>query len=86
MQVAFGTGEMVDFQPLDLLLDGVGRGQKRRHGDERAQMRGNAVGQLQGRQKIGVEAEADGAIDQRDRGVNGGDRAKRRENAERPCA
>ena len=85
MQVAFGTGEMVDLQTLDLLLDGVRRGQKRRYGDEGAQMRGNAVGQLQGRQKVGVEAEADRSIDQRDRGVNGGDRAQRRENPERPC-
>ena len=51
MQVAFRTGEMMDFQPLDLLLDVFGRGQKRRHGDQRAQMRGNAIRKLQARQQ-----------------------------------
>ncbi len=83
MQVAIGTGEVVDFQPLDLLLDRRRSGQQRRHGDDRAQMRGHAVGELQGWQEMGVEAEADGAIDQRNRRVYGGDHAKGRQNAKR---
>ena len=41
---------------------------------------GTPFAKLQGRQKRRAEAEADRAVDQRDRGVDGGDRAQRREN------
>ena len=49
MQIAFRAREVMDLQPLDLLVDGLQRRQQRRHRDERAQMRGNAVAQLQSR-------------------------------------
>ena len=82
MQVAIGTGEMVDFQTLDLFLDRSGRGQKGRHGDDGAQMRGNTAGKLQGREKAGVETEPDRPIDQRDRRVDGGRHAQQSKNYE----
>ena len=44
---------------------------------------GTPLAQLQCRQQMGVEAETDRAIDQRDRRVDGGDRAQQRQNAER---
>ena len=47
MKIAFRAGEIVDLQPLDLLLDRLRRREQRRHRDERAQVRGNAVAQLQ---------------------------------------
>ena len=56
MEVAFRAGEMMDLQPLDLLLDRLACRQQRRHRDERAQMRGHAVAQLQGGQERGAEA------------------------------
>ena len=57
----------------------AGRGQQRRHGDEGAQMRGNAVGKLQSRAAgWRAETEASRPIDQRDRRVDGGDDAQHR--------
>ena len=84
MQIAFRAGEVMDFQPLDLLLDRRVRRQQRRHRDERAQMRGHAVAQLQGRQERRAEAERHGAVDQRDRRIDGGDRAQE-PRASQPC-
>ena len=52
------------------------RRQQCRHGDERAQMRGNSVAQFQSRQQRCCEAEVDPTIDQRDRGVDGGNGAE----------
>ena len=57
--------------------------EQRRHGDERAQVRGDAIPQLQRRQKGRGKAKVDCAIDQRNRGVdrgNGAEHAKRAKN------
>ena len=86
MQVAVRTGEVVDFEALDLLLDRSPIGEQCRHGDKRAQMRRHAVGELQRRQEMGVEAETDRAIDQSDRRVEDGNRAEKRENDQRQGA
>ena len=76
MKIALRARKVVDLEPFDLLFDRLRRVEQRRHGDERAQMRGNAVAQLQSRQKRRGEAEVDRAIDQRDRGVDGGNGAE----------
>ena len=62
MKVAFRAREMMDLETLDLLLDRVACRQQRRHRDERAQMRGHAVAQLQSGQERGAEA----AVSRRD--------------------
>ena len=51
MQVAVRARQVMDLQPLDLLVDRLRRRQQRRHRDERAQMRGHAVAQFQRRQQ-----------------------------------
>ena len=58
VQVALGTRQMMDLEPLHLLRDVFGRGQQRRHGDERAQRFGNAVAKLQARQAAPRERKA----------------------------
>ena len=45
MEIAVRAGEVMDLQPLDLLLDRLACRQQRRHRDQRAQMRGHAVAQ-----------------------------------------
>ena len=76
MKVAFRTREVVDFQPLDLLLDRLARRKHGRHRDERAEVRRNAVAKLQSGQQRRAEAPRHAAIHQRDRRVDGGDRAQ----------
>ena len=51
MQIAFGTGEMMDFQTLDMLIDRLPSRQHRRHRDERSEFGGNSVPQFQSRQQ-----------------------------------
>ena len=51
VQIAFGTRQMMDLEPLDLLRDVFGRRQERRHGDKRAQRFGNAVAKFEARQR-----------------------------------
>ena len=82
MQIAFRAGEVMNLQPFDLLFHGFHACQQGRHRDERAQMRGNPVAQLQRRQKRRREAEVDPAIDQRDGGVDGGNCAEDAKQAE----
>ena len=79
MQIAFRAGKMVNLQTFDQFLDRRWRCQQRRHRDQRAQMRGNAVAQFQRGQQGGAKAKSDGAIDQRDRGIERGDEPKKPE-------
>ena len=60
----------MDFEPLDLLLDILERGQQRRYGDERAQVRGDSATQLQRRQQGSAETSGDDVVDERDRRVD----------------
>ena len=71
MQIAFRAREVVDLQTLDLFLDRRGRRQQRRHGDERAQMRGHAVAEFQSGQRRCAEAARHAAVHQRHRRVDG---------------
>ncbi len=82
MQIALGARKVMDLKPLDQRFHAFQRREQRRHRDEGAQMRGNAVAQLQGGQKSRGKAEIDRAIDQCDRGVDGGNGAERGEHAE----
>ena len=81
MQIALRARQVVDLQTLDLLLDRRGRRQQRRHGDERAQMRGHATAKFQSRQQRRAEAPRHAAVHQRHRRVDGGDRAQDAEQA-----
>ena len=76
MQIALGAREVMNLQAFDQLFDAFRRREQRRHGDKRAQMRGNPVEQLQSRQQRRGKAEVDRAIDQRDGGVDRGNRAE----------
>ena len=75
MQIAVRAGEIMDLQTLDLFFDRLRRRQQRRHRDERAQMRRNAVAELQSRAMASRRSHnVTAAVDQRDRDVDGGDR------------
>ena len=79
MQIALRAREVVDLQTLDLLVDRRHRRQQRRHRDEGTQMRGHATAKFQGRQQRRAEAPRHGAVHQRDRRVDGGDRTQHAE-------
>ena len=55
MQIAFRARKMMDFEPFDQLLHALQRRQQRRHGDERTQVRGNAVPQFERRQQVAAK-------------------------------
>ena len=69
--VAVRVGEVVHFQPLDLLVDDGPIGEERRHGDQRARARGHAVAELEAREHRGRDQCRDAAVQQRDREVRG---------------
>ncbi len=71
MQIAFGTGKMVDFQTFDLLVDRLPSCQHRRNRDDRPELGGNAVPQFETRQQRRRVAQIDSAICESDGGVNG---------------
>ena len=71
------VGHLHDLETLHLFLDRFERGQQRRNRDERAQMRGYSVAQLQGWQQRRAKAprhtavhDSDRCIDRRDRSQN----------------
>ncbi len=71
MNGAFGAGEVMNLQPLDLLLDRGARGQQHRHRDQRAQACRHAVAQLQGGQEGRAQAAHHTPIHQRHGRVDG---------------
>ena len=84
MDITSQTREVVDLQALDLFLDRLIIREQRRHGDERAQLRRNAIAKLQSGQKRSTEAPCHAAIYQRDRSIDGGDRTQNAEQTQ-PC-
>ena len=70
---------MVDLEPFHLLRDVLGRRQKRRHGDKRAQRFRNAVAKIEARQRDRAHEKRDPPIDERHTRVDRGDRAENRE-------
>ena len=79
MQIAFWTRQMVDLEPLHLFLDVFGRGQERRHGDERAQRFGNPAAKLEARQRNRANEKRDPSVDKRHARVNRANGAENRE-------
>ena len=73
---------MVDLEPLHLLRDVFGRGQERRHGDERAQRFGNPAAKLEARQRNRANEKRDPSVDKRHARVNRGNGAENREYCE----
>ena len=59
MDVAAGIGEIVNLEPLDLLVDRRARRQQGRDGDQGAQVRRHAVAQVQAGQERRAEAAGD---------------------------
>ena len=59
MQIALGTRQMMDLEPLHQLRDVFPRGQHRRHGDDRAQRFRHAVAQRQPRQRDRADEQRD---------------------------
>ena len=53
---------MMDLEPLHLFLDVFGRGQERRHRDERAQRFGNPAAKLEARKRNWANEKCDPAI------------------------
>ena len=73
---------MVDLEPLHLLLDVFGRGQERRHGDERTQRFGYSAAKVEARQRSWANEKRDPSIDKRHTPVNRGNGAENREHCE----
>ena len=73
MNVTVRTGEVVDFQAIDMLLDLGLVGQKGGHHDERSRARRDTVAQFQARQGPRAQQIRDGTVDERDREVRGRD-------------
>ena len=82
VQIAFWTRQMVDLEPLHLLRDVFGRGQERRHGDERAQRFGNPAAKLEARQRNRANEKRHPSIDKRHARVNRANGAENREHCE----
>jgi hypothetical protein len=76
LNVARTAGQVVDFQQRDLRRHGLARRQQRRYDHERPQMLGHAVAKLESRQQACAEAVGHALVDQRNRRVQGRDRAK----------
>src|SRR5580704_4337948 len=70
---------MVDLEPLHLLRDIFGRGQERRHRDERAQRFGNPAAKLETRQRNRANEERDRSVDKRHARIDRGNGAENRE-------
>ena len=79
VQLLIGRGEIVDLEPVQVFLDARARVQQHRHGDQCAQVLGNAFAQRQAGQAARADAASHGAIHQRDGDVhrrNGGEQAQ----------
>ena len=83
-EVAVGARQVVDLEAFDLLGDAGARRQHRGHDQQRAQVGGNSVAQLQAGQHLGAQAIRGSAVHQRERRVRGGNETEKRERRERP--
>ena len=82
VELALRAGEVMDFQPLDLLFDCGLRREQDRNGHDGAQRRRDAVAQLEARQDRRTEPFRDAAVHERHRGIDGGDQPEEREQTE----
>ena len=71
MESANRSRQIVDFEAFDLRVDRFRCRQQCRDGDQRPQVRGNTVPQLERRQRRRTEAGGHGAVDQSDGRVDG---------------
>ena len=77
VQLVVGRGQVVDFQAVQVFLDGRARIQHHRHGDQGAQLLRDAVAQCEAWQPARAHAARHGAVDQRHGDVHGGHRAQK---------
>ena len=85
MDRAAGIGEIVDLEPLDLLVDRRAGRQQRRDGDQGAQMRRHALPQVEAGQQRRAEAAGDRAIDQHQRRIDRRQKTDQDHRRERPA-
>ena len=75
VKMAFGIGEVVHLEPIELLLDVGAARDQRWHHHERSELGRHARGELELREPRGRKQRRDQAIDDRHRDVRGGDQA-----------
>ena len=78
VQLVVRRGEVVDLEPVQMFFHRGARAQHHGHRDQGAQFLRNAVAQRQAGQAAGADAARDGAVDQRDRDIDGGNGAEQR--------
>jgi hypothetical protein len=76
MQLVVGRGEIVNFEPMQVLFHGSARTQHDRHGDKSAQFGRHAVAQREAGQSARAHATRHGAVDQCDCDIECRDRAQ----------
>ena len=82
MHIAFRAREVMNLEAFDQLFYAVRARQQGGNGDQRAEIGGHAVNQVERRQKRRRKAGVDSAIDERHRSVNGRNGAERAEEDE----
>ena len=84
MDLAVEAGQMMHLEMSDVRRDGLARHEHRWHGDQRAQLRRNAVAKFQSRQAFSAEPSGDHAVHDRDGSVDRRDESDEDEHREQP--